>query len=569
MSRIESLRSASSLSDLATLLGFRPSGVSYILYKRTPGDNYKEFTIPKRTGGQRTIQAPTDGLKTLQRRLSNLLQDCIEEIQETTGRVDRIAHGFVRKRSIATNAHRHHRRRWVFNVDLEDFFPSINFGRVRGFLMKNRDFALHPSVATVMAQIACHENALPQGSPCSPVFSNLIAHVMDIRLVRLAAHSGCLYSRYADDLTFSTNRKQFPKEIATMGNTNHAEVQIWEPSVVVRNEIQRSGFRINTRKTRMMYRFSRQEVTGLVVNEKINVRREYRRTVRAMVHRLTTTGGFTMRQIMNASGKEVLNDRPGGMDELRGMLGFIESIDNRHECTKEAKRSKEKTYRNFLMYRVFHAAEHPVIVCEGKTDNVYLTHAIRSLADRFPALADVDTDKKISLKVRLLRYTQSSTGRILGLHGGGSSMLAQFIADYRKRTTTFTDSVRGKAVIIVYDNDDGAKAIRNAVRNVYNMSIRNGTFTRVFRNLYLVATPGSPSEIEDLFDEAVRAIQIGGKTFKSEGKNFNPHQHYGKAVFARRVVAQRAPRINFSQFQFLLKPIVDAIQDWEHIGRQA
>ena len=569
MSRVDSLRSASSLSDLATLLGFTPSGVSYILYKRTPGDNYKEFTIPKRAGGDRTIQAPVDGLKTLQRRLSNLLQDCIEEIQESTGHVDRIAHGFVRKRSIATNAHRHHRRRWVFNVDLEDFFPSINFGRVRGFLMKNRDFALHPSVATVMAQIACHDNALPQGSPCSPVLSNLIAHVMDIRLVRLAAHSRCLYSRYADDLTFSTNRKQFPKEIATLANTNDAGVQTWEPAVGLRNEIQRSGFRINNRKTRLMYRFSRQNVTGLVVNEKINVRCEYRRTVRAMVHRLTTTGGFTMRQMVNLSGKEVLNDRPGSLDELRGMLGFIESIDNRHDCTDDQRRSKEQTYRHFLMYSVFHAAQRPVIVCEGKTDNVYLRHAIRSLAAEFPALADVDTDKKISLKIRLFRYTQSSTGKILGLHGGGSSVLAKFIADYRKRTKKFTDSVRGNAVIIVYDNDDGAKAIRNVVRNTYNMSIGDGTFTRVFRNLYLVATPRAPSEIEDLFDGTVRAIQIEGKTFKSEGKDFNPHQHYGKAVFARRVVAARAPRIDFSNFRSLLEPIVDGILDWQRVGRQA
>ena len=78
--------------------------------------------------------------------------------------------------------------------------------------MKNRDFGLHERVATVVAQIACHDNSLPQGSPCSPVLSNLIGHVMDIRVVRLASKAGCIYSRYADDLTFSTNRAQFPSK---------------------------------------------------------------------------------------------------------------------------------------------------------------------------------------------------------------------------------------------------------------------------------------------------------------------------------------------------------------------
>ena len=155
----------------------------------------------------------------MQRRLSDVLQDCVDEINIDNKRKNRTAHGFKRKRSIITNARQHRRRRWVFNLDLEDFFPSINFGRVRGFLLKNRDFELHAAVATVIAQIACYENSLPQGSPCSPVISNLIGHLLDMRLVRLASESGCTYSRYADDLTFSTNKKDFPEDIAVPSGT--------------------------------------------------------------------------------------------------------------------------------------------------------------------------------------------------------------------------------------------------------------------------------------------------------------------------------------------------------------
>ena len=326
MSKLGSLKSASSLRQLAILLGVWPSHLSYVLYVK-PGPKYTAFEIPKRSGGSRTIHAPHQALKVVQRRLSDLLQDCIAEIQKRNNVQDRIAHGFIRKRSIVTNARRHRNRRWVFNMDLEDFFPSINFGRVRGFLLKNRDFELQESVATAIAQIACHDNSLPQGSPCSPVLSNLIGHVMDIRLVHLASKAGCIYTRYADDLTFSTNKAHFPSEIAEPTGTNEVSVQTWAPSEDLRSVIYRSGFRINAKKTRMMYRSSRQEVTGLVVNQRINVPNEYRRTVRAMVHRLTTTGEFHVP--MPACGDPIgtLLRRPGTWNQLGGMLGFVHSID--------------------------------------------------------------------------------------------------------------------------------------------------------------------------------------------------------------------------------------------------
>src|SRR5437016_3294230 len=143
MSRLAGLKAATSLSDVARLLDFKPKAVAYILYKEPAATKYKSFQIPKRNGGQRTIKAPIESLKLLQRRLSDLLQDCVDEIDAAKSRHDLTAHGFKRNRSIITNARRHRRRRWVFNLDLEDFFPSINFGRVRGFLIKNKDFALH------------------------------------------------------------------------------------------------------------------------------------------------------------------------------------------------------------------------------------------------------------------------------------------------------------------------------------------------------------------------------------------------------------------------------------------
>ena len=566
MSRLTTLKAAASLSDVAKLLSFKPKAVSYILYKQPAATKYKTFQIPKRNGEQRTIKAPVDALKVLQRKLSDLLQDCVDEINATNNRKDRAAHGFKRKRSIITNARQHRHRRWVFNLDLEDFFPSINFGRVRGFLLKNRDFELHEDVATVIAQIACHENSLPQGSPCSPVISNLIAHLLDMHLVKLASEAGCTYSRYADDLTFSTNKKEFPVDIAEPSGTDGAASHLWLPGEALQKVIERTGFRINANKTHLMYRGSRQDVTGLVVNEKISVRWEYRHNVRAMVHNLVKTGKFEIREVTQRDGKTVLEKRPGTLDELHGMLGFIDSIDAYNkiytsDCPSDEMSSREKVYREFLVYRIFYAAQAPVILCEGGTDNVYLTHAIRSLAAEFPDLAEVMPDKKIRLKVRIYKYPQSSTARLVGLESGGSGVLSTFIAAYKKEISRFTGPGLANPVVILYDNDKGAKSIRNTLKNVSKVLPTGAEpFVRVIKNMYAVPTPGDPSKIEDFFSDTVKATVVNGKKF-NDGKDFERDKHYGKKIFAHRVVRPRAGTVDFTGFRPLLANLAAAINE--------
>lgn len=579
MSRLTSLKSATSLSALASLLDFRPKAVSYLLYKVPLADKYRSFDIPKRSGGQRTIDAPNDSLKLLQRRLADLLQDCADEIVATNNRKERAAHGFKRNRSIITNARRHRHRRWVFNLDLEDFFPSINFGRVRGFFCKNRDFALHADVATVIAQIACKEHSLPQGSPCSPVISNLVAHILDMRLVKLAAGSGCTYSRYADDLTFSTNKRQMPASIAipapsSAGTTVHE----WVPGKALQRHIERAGFRINATKTHLMYRGSRQEVTGLITNDKIGVRHEYRHDLRAMVHSLVKTGAFEIVATSARAGTDSAAMRPGTPAELHGMLGFVESIDahNRHNAIPSSlparpdhMTSREKTYRKFLLYWAFYAAPAPVVICEGHTDNIYLTHAIRSLAADFPDLAEILPSRKIRLRVRLYKYPRSSTARLLGLKDGGSSVLAKFLATYRKETLGFTGPGLEHPLILLYDNDKGAKSIRSAIGEAALASSTSvSPYVHVATNMYAACTPGAqPSKIEDCFDSATRATVIDGKTFSDDnGESFDATRHYGKTVFAHKVVRARADTIDFNGFRPLLTVLTAVIQ--RHRGQQ-
>ncbi len=194
-------------------------------------------------------------------------------------------------------------------------------------MIKNRDFELQENVATVLAQIACQDNSLPQGSPCSPVISNLVAHLLDMRLVKLARSAGCTYSRYADDLTFSTNKRQFPPEIARPAGDQGPDSHLWLSGDALRNTIEQAGFSINANKTHLRYRTLRQEVTGLVINKKINVRWEYRHNVRAMVNKLVTTGAFDINGVVHKDGKVSIEKRPGTLNELHGMLGFIDGID--------------------------------------------------------------------------------------------------------------------------------------------------------------------------------------------------------------------------------------------------
>ena len=559
------LKTATTRAELAKLLGFKSSSLAFILFKIPPASKYTTFDIAKRNGGTRTIKAPAKSLKLLQRRLSDLLQDCVDEINLTTKRKDRAAHGFKRKRSIVTNARQHRHRRWTFNIDLENFFPSINFGRVRGFFVKNTDFALNEAVATTIAQIACADNALPQGSPCSPAISNLIASILDVRLVALAAAAGCTYSRYADDITFSTNKKAFPTQIAVPVPTigPHA----WEPSDDLKSAIERAGFTINASKTRMMYRHSRQEVTGLIVNRKINVRTEYRRTVRAMVHRLILTGTFDVLRPSQKAGTLVIEERPGTLNELHGMLGFINGIDvfsqdRDPRDLPEGLRKKEDAYRQFLLYSQFYAAERPVIVCEGDTDNVYLTHAIRSLAADYPDLAEVKKGGKVQLKVRLYKYRQSSTARILGLKDGGTGGLKHFINSYRVETERFSAPGMTQPVVVLFDNDSGAKPIQAMVKDITKQQV-TPPFLRVVKNLYAMPTPlptgATESTIEDFFDAATKATSYNGKTFHV-GPGFDGTKHIGKQIFAHRVVRPNAATINFDGFKPLLSNIVAIIK---------
>lgn len=574
---LKQLRDAASLQDIAVLLGFKPKALAYVLYIKPVGERYKKFEIPKRSGGSRTISAPYPDLKNLQKRLTNLLQDCVAKIEANKKSNSVLSHGFRPKFSIITNAQGHRNRRYVFNVDLENFFGTINFGRVRGFFISNRDFQLKPEVATIVAQIACFENALPQGSPCSPVISNLIGHMLDIRLAALAYKVGCTYSRYVDDITFSTNKRDFPPAIARSADGLSHEWNIGDELLLT---IRRYGFSVNDKKTRMQYQGSRQEVTGLIVNSKLNTRFEYRHRARAMVHLLRTTGSYYRTTTLAKEGEGLVTEKHDGtIDQLNGILSFIDSVDvfnKKKDLSAEQRKiplpyledtdGREKAFRDFLFYKHFFPQSRPLIICEGKTDNVYIKAAINALSDSYPELVKKDGAGKPEFLVSVFRRT-STTDRFLGLTGG-SSQLVTLIKKYLTESKKVTVLKSTQPVVLIIDNDDGAKGVYSYLGKYLDLGkpVSNTVpFIKAGEKLYVIPTPLSPlgksSMIEDFFEESVRKTTLEGKTFNPKNEELNHKSEYGKAYFAWHVVKKNQATINFNGFKPILARLIVALND--------
>lgn len=229
---------------------------------------YTSFQIPKKKKGEyRSIDAPIPPLKNIQRALNSVLQAIYTP--------HAAAMGFVQNRSVVDNALVHVGQRYIYNIDLKDFFPSISSGRVYACLCSKR-FMLPAEMASLICDLCCYTNSegrkvLPQGAPTSPIITNIVCERMDRKLQKLAKAYGLRYSRYADDITFSGNTYVFDPEGRFCSLLKH----------IVEEE---EHFTINSHKTRLEHRGMRQEVTGITANHKPNVSRNYVRQLRTMLH---------------------------------------------------------------------------------------------------------------------------------------------------------------------------------------------------------------------------------------------------------------------------------------------
>ncbi len=305
--------------DAAAFLGQPHGKLIYMLYRAADSQRYTAFEIPKRSGGMRLIHSPSGVIRDAQTALAPYLLALYNPHPS--------AHGFIKERSILSNAKLHTGQRLVFNVDLADFFPSINFGRIRGLFMAP-PFQLGPAAATVFAQLCTHKNGLPQGAPTSPALSNFIAADLDRRLTRLARDSGARYSRYADDITFSCNHATMPAQLAAF--TQGEDGLIVEAGEALQRAIAASGFSINHAKVRLQKRHMRQSVTGLNVNERANVSRLRVRRLRAMLHAWEKFGieKAAVHHFLHHRGLKQVPKNPGKAyrNVVYGQLSFLKMV---------------------------------------------------------------------------------------------------------------------------------------------------------------------------------------------------------------------------------------------------
>ena len=210
---------------------------------------YKTIEIPKKRGGNRVLDIPSMELKYIQRWI---LDNILEHIP-----VSENATGFKKHTSIVNNAKRHVNKDCLINIDIKDFFPSIDFVKVYKVFSY---YGYTKEISFILAKLCTYKDRLPQGSPASPALSNIVCLKLDARLDKLAEKYNASYSRYADDITFSG-----PYGINKLAK-------------IAGNILVDEGFTVNDKKTRIAYSYQRQEVTGIIVNNTtIRVSKQYKR----------------------------------------------------------------------------------------------------------------------------------------------------------------------------------------------------------------------------------------------------------------------------------------------------
>lgn len=287
---------------------------------------YKTFVIPKKNGSVRTICAPNKTLKHYQEILNTIFKSSFEPHKNV--------YGFIENKSVLQNANNHLNKKYVYNVDLKDFFSSFNKKWIYTYFCKN--FNLHESkekkaIALAIATLVTHKNVklndqvLPQGAPTSPILTNMMCYKLDVRLTGLAKRFGLNYSRYADDITFSSNHNKFKNEIIYVsGSTFDLEL---------RRIITSYNLTVNENKVRLQVKGNRQLVTGVIVNEKANVTKKYIKELRQNIFFLENYGYEKANSLFK---KKYIKDKDkiANIDSvLHGKLEYLKMIKGKDDNT--------------------------------------------------------------------------------------------------------------------------------------------------------------------------------------------------------------------------------------------
>ena len=552
--------------EVAEFIGIKLKELTYVLYKEKINNLYSTFEIPKKNGGYRTICAPKDELKWIQKKLGNKLTEIHSNYLEAKRIKSVISHGFQKEKGIMTNALVHKHKKYILNIDISDFFSSFNFGRVQGYFHKSKEFCFSKEVSIIIAQLTCYDGKLPQGAPTSPIISNLIFNIVDLNILALTQKYKLDYTRYADDLSFSTNNKVFKDEY-----TNFIKE--------LEELLDRSGFKINQSKTRLEYYSSRQEVTGITVNDKINANRSFINNTRAMANQLYKTNSFH------------INGKVGNVNQLEGRFSFINQLDkynNKLEYKKKKKKGdkkfisglnvREKQYQYFLFYKYFFRPVKPTIVTEGKTDIVHLKSVLMKHYDRYPELITKIADRKFEFKVYFLNKTKRLE-YFLGINSEGADTMKNIwnfyygknscsnIFEYLKNKNKEETLNKTNPVFLLFDNEQKSDKPLKKFLSYTGIKLNNGEISKqLAKNLFLQTIPIvkglKECEIEDLYQDSVLSIKIDGKEFSREAET-DCKECYGKHVFSL-YIKEHYNEIDFENFFDIFDPINNYVKMLKH-----
>lgn len=271
------------LQQLALAIGVSPRLISAIIHQ--PRKHYRAFDLPKKAGGVRTIHAPRFFLKTIQYWIATYVLAGLP--------VHASCHAYVRGRSILTNATLHMHKRYVANLDVSAFFDSISVDKIQTLLISH---GIGYYLAKTVSELITYHSCLPQGAPTSPLVSNAFLFDIDTEVTDKCRELGVVYTRYADDITLSSDRRG----------------AVLQAIDTIKQQLGRIGLELNRKKTRIASLHSSQRVTGLVVNTVPRPPRGYRRAVRSEFdHALHDRAGVVSCEKLN---------------RLRGHLSYLSSF---------------------------------------------------------------------------------------------------------------------------------------------------------------------------------------------------------------------------------------------------
>lgn len=399
--------------------------LSYYCNPNNVRGRYHHFSIPKKSGGQRNISAPSKGLSHILYYVNIMLKAVYQPSD--------YAMGFAEGRSVVDNASKHIGQNYVFNTDLENFFPSIVQPRVwKRFQLA--PFNFNQQIASILAGLCCIrqklENGkftyvLPQGAPTSPLITNAICDKLDRRLSGLARHFELHYSRYADDITFSSMRNVYRED------------KEFFPEL--KRIIEDQGFHMNIAKTRLQKRGERQEVTGLVVSNRVNTSSEYVAEIRNLLHIWEKYGYNDAFKRFYPQYKEkkghVKKGEPMLENVLYGKLQYLKMVKgykdpvyaalqaryDRLTSPVNAEVKKSLDYlRSFTIAEFEEIVGGPIIYCLSKDNNIYgkamldgkeIAISITGAAKHQLAKSKIITDESLLASIKPVKYNVASKSK--------------------------------------------------------------------------------------------------------------------------------------------------------------